>query len=133
MQQRGDRLGVAVVAERGVDMIQEAGAERRRIDGLPREWVGCCPGVPVPGRGGQGRSDVPGWRGGGRRSPGTRHSTRPRRRAISATSQKDSSKTLRTPPNKALHAISLVLAFDLMPTRTFLTVFPTASPGTGSS
>ena len=35
VQQRGDRLGVAVAAERGIDMIQEAGAERRRIDGLP--------------------------------------------------------------------------------------------------
>jgi hypothetical protein len=31
VQQPGDRLGVAVVAERGVDMIKEAGAERRRI------------------------------------------------------------------------------------------------------
>src|ERR1022692_848052 len=31
-QQPGDRLGVAVVAERGVDMIEEAGAERQRIN-----------------------------------------------------------------------------------------------------
>src|SRR5271165_7351187 len=44
VQQPGDRLGVAVVAERGVDMIQEPGAERRRIDGLPGERVGSCPG-----------------------------------------------------------------------------------------
>src|SRR5208282_5508848 len=35
VQQPGDRLGVAVVAERGVDMIEEAGAERRRTGGLP--------------------------------------------------------------------------------------------------
>src|ERR1017187_5368802 len=41
-QQPGDRLGVAVVAERGIDMIKEAGAERRRIDGLPGERVGSC-------------------------------------------------------------------------------------------
>ena len=61
-QQPGDRLGVAVVAERGVDMIQEAGAERRRIGGLPGERVGSCPGEPVPGRGGQGRGDLPGRR-----------------------------------------------------------------------
>src|SRR5271167_3854817 len=39
VQQPGDRLGVAVVAERGIDMIQEAGAERRRSGGLPGERV----------------------------------------------------------------------------------------------
>ena len=68
-----DRLGVAVVAERGVDMIQEAGQEAARIGGLPGDRVGCCPGEPVPRRGGQGRGDVPGRRGCGRRSqrPGT--------------------------------------------------------------
>jgi len=48
-QQRGDRLGVAVVAERGIDMIQEAGAERRRTGGLPGDRVGSCPGEPVRG------------------------------------------------------------------------------------
>ena len=41
-------------------MIQEAGAERRRIDGLPGERVGSRPAEPVPGRGGQGRGDLPG-------------------------------------------------------------------------
>src|SRR5271166_6690278 len=46
VQQPGDRLGVAVVAERGVDMIEEAGAERRRIDGLPGVRVDSCPGEP---------------------------------------------------------------------------------------
>jgi len=62
-QQRGDRLGVAVVAERGIDMIQEAGAERRRTGGLPGDRVGSCPGEPLPRRGGQRRGDLPGRRG----------------------------------------------------------------------
>ena len=40
VQQPGDDLGIAVVAERGADMIEEAGAERRRIDGLPGDIGG---------------------------------------------------------------------------------------------
>ena len=36
-------------------MIEEAGAEDRRIDGLPGERVGSCPGEPLPRRGGQRR------------------------------------------------------------------------------
>ena len=51
VQQRGDRLGVAVVAERGVDMIQEAGQEAARIGGLPGGRVGSGPGEPLPRRG----------------------------------------------------------------------------------
>jgi hypothetical protein len=33
-----------VVAERGVDMIKQAGAQRRRADGLPGDRVGSDPG-----------------------------------------------------------------------------------------
>ena len=39
----------------GVDMIEEAGAEDRRIDGLPGERVDACPGESLPRRGGQRR------------------------------------------------------------------------------
>ena len=59
-QQPGDRLGVAVVAERGIDMIEEAGQEAACIGGLPGDRVGSCPGEPVPRRGGQRRGDLPG-------------------------------------------------------------------------
>ena len=55
VQQPGDRLGVAVLGVRGVDMIEEAGAEDRRIDGLPGERVDACPGEPLPRRSGQRR------------------------------------------------------------------------------
>ena len=75
-QQPGDRLGVAVVAERGVDMIQEAGAERRRTGGLPGDRVGSCPGEPLPRRGGQRRGDLPGRR---RLPPASRGGPRPGR------------------------------------------------------
>ena len=50
-------------------MIEEAGAERRRIDGLPGERVDSCPGEPVPRRGGQRRGDLPGRRRCHRRPP----------------------------------------------------------------
>jgi hypothetical protein len=63
VQQPGDRLGVAVVAERGIDVMEEAGAERRCTGGLPGDQVGSYAGVPVPRRGGQGRGDLPGRRG----------------------------------------------------------------------
>ena len=43
-------------------MIEEAGAERSRIDGLPGERVDSCPGEPLPRRSGQGRGDLPGRR-----------------------------------------------------------------------
>ena len=61
-QQPGDGLGVAAVAERGVDMIQQAGPQAARVGGLPGERVDSCPGQPPPGRGGQGRVDPPGRR-----------------------------------------------------------------------
>ncbi len=59
VQQPGDRLGVAAVPERGMDMIEQAGAERRRIDGLPGDRVDSYPGEPMPRRGGQRRGDLP--------------------------------------------------------------------------
>ena len=43
-------------------MIEEAGQEAARIGGLPGDRVGCCPGEPVPRRGGQRRGDLPGRR-----------------------------------------------------------------------
>ena len=62
VQQPGDRLGVAEVAERGVDMIQQARPQAARIGGLPGERVGSWPGEPPPGRGDEGRVDPPGRR-----------------------------------------------------------------------
>jgi len=50
-QQPGDRLRVAVVAERGGDVIDEAGPQAARIGGLAGERVDGWPGEPVPGRG----------------------------------------------------------------------------------
>ena len=60
VQQPGDGLGVAAVAERGVDMIQQARPQAARIGGLPGERVDSWPGEPPPGRGGEGRVDPPG-------------------------------------------------------------------------
>ena len=62
VQQPGDRLDVALVPDRGMNMLEEAGAERQRIDGLPADWVDACPGEPLTRRGGQGRGDLPGRR-----------------------------------------------------------------------
>ena len=36
-------------------VLEEAGAEDRRIDGLPGERVDACPGEPLPRRGGRRR------------------------------------------------------------------------------
>ena len=60
VQQPGDDLGVAAVREGRADMIEEAGAERARIGGLPGDRVDAGPGEPVPGRGVQGRGDPAG-------------------------------------------------------------------------
>ena len=46
VQQPGDRLGVAVVPERGIDMIQETGAERRRTTGCPVNGSAPAPASP---------------------------------------------------------------------------------------
>ena len=46
-----------------MDMLEEAGADCRRIDGLPGERVDSGPGEPLTRRSGQGRGDLPGRRG----------------------------------------------------------------------
>ena len=51
-----------MVAERGVDVLDEAGPQAARISGLPGERVDGWPGEPVPGRRGQGRIDLRGGR-----------------------------------------------------------------------
>ncbi len=56
-QQPDDALGVATIAERGVDVIEKAGPEAARTDGPPRERVDSGSGEPVPCPGGKSRID----------------------------------------------------------------------------
>ena len=57
VQQPDDALGVATIAERGVDVVEKAGPETARTDGPPRERVDSGSGEPVPCPGGKSRVD----------------------------------------------------------------------------